>query len=162
MVYGDWLFFEIVLCRNAYKGSNPFLCARQQKGFRHFFGNPFFLPFLGCTIFSQVRKEREFCRFLTFEIVHDVRINFKGKRGRRMSYKLLTYIHVDTAFATPCYKRVPQFMQVVRAAKLFESLAYVVSRVREHSFGVLAFILRAFVRFRLFALSVKDCLYFVR
>lgn len=27
MVYGDWLFFEIVLCRNAYKGSNPFLCA---------------------------------------------------------------------------------------------------------------------------------------
>lgn len=30
MVYGDWLFFEIVLCRNAYKGSNPFLCAKQK------------------------------------------------------------------------------------------------------------------------------------
>ena len=28
--------FEIVLCRNVYKGSNPFLCASCQKGFRIF------------------------------------------------------------------------------------------------------------------------------
>lgn len=108
--------FEIVLCRNAYEGSNPSLCASYQKGFRLFYGSPFFLPFLGCTIFSQVREKREFCRFLAFEIVHDMRIDFERKRGRRVSHKLLTYIHVDTAFATPCNKRVPQFVQVVRAA----------------------------------------------
>ena len=86
------------------------------KGFPPFYGSPFFVPFLDYTIFSQVRKERKFCHFFAFEIVHDMRIDFKGKRGRRVPDKLLTYIYVDTAFATPCNKRMPQFVQVVTAA----------------------------------------------
>lgn len=77
------------------------------KGFPSFSEILSFRRFLDYTIFSQVRKEGKFCRFFAFEIVHDVRINFQRKRGRRVSDKLLTDIHVDTAFATPCNERVP-------------------------------------------------------
>ena len=64
--------FEIVLCRNVYKGSNPFLCATVSKGFSNYAETLFYLILL-CTV--RKRIERKFERLFAFEFVENVRVN---------------------------------------------------------------------------------------
>ena len=57
-----------------------------------------------------MRKQVKFSGFLAFKFVHDVSIYGERKRGRRMPYKLLTDVYIDSAFCTSGYKRMAKIV----------------------------------------------------